>query len=132
MKWKTFQRIYRELLAENHPKDRNIIIRYVTQDKIKGSTVCKLKDFKKQSWKIYEKNPIIIVIGLDIKGEQDIRLTFKYIICAYPEEIPPVNDNFCIKCFSLMDKKSKNVIIEILMRQILNYIGEIDADNPKD
>jgi len=128
LKWKTFQRIYRELVAEHHPKGQNIIIRYVGKDRIKGSIVCKLKEFKKHAWKIYEKDPIIIVVGLEEKGKQDIRQAFKYILCANPETIPNSNDNFCVKCFSLMDTKSKDVILELLMRQIYSYIG--DTDDP--
>ena len=129
MRWKTFQRIYRELVAENNPKNQNIIIRYVGKDRIKGSIVCKLQEFKKYAWTIYEKSPIIVVIGLEEKGKQDIRQAFKYILCANLEVMPNPNDNFCVKCFSLMNKKSKDTILELLIRQIYSYIG--DTDDPE-
>lgn len=128
MKWKAFQRIYRELVAENFPSTRNIIIRFATKDKTKGSITCKIKEFEKYAWEVYEKTPIVVIVGVETKN--DIRQLFKYILCANPEEIPGPNDNYYIKCFSLMEDKSKNIVTELLMRQISNYIGDInDADN---
>lgn len=127
MKWKTFQRIYRELVAENLPFNKNIIIRYVNDDKQKGSITCKIKDFKRYAWEVYEKKPIVVIIGVETK--RDVRQLFKYILCKNPEEIPSPNDNYFIKCFSYLRDESKNVITEILMRQISSHIGDM-KDGP--
>ena len=128
MKWKAFQRIYRELVAENFPSTRNIIMRFVTKDKVKGSFTCKINEFEKYAWEIYEKTPLVVIVGIETKT--DIRQLFKYILCANPEEIPSPNDNYYIKCFSLMEDESKDIVTELLIRQISNYIGDIhDTDN---
>lgn len=131
MKWKTFQRIYRELVAENLPANKNIIIRYVNKDKRKGSVACKIKDFEKYAWKVYDTDPIVVMVG--VESRKDIRKMFKYILCANPEDIPSPNDNVFVKCFTYMQDGSKNVVTELLMRQISSYIGDMDdTDNDND
>lgn len=122
MKWKTFQKIYRELKASNYSPTGKITIKYVHRNKQRGQTICSLRDFKENAWTIYDKDPIMIVVGVESKTST--KPVYKYILFNNPEEMPQLNDNFYVRYFMAMQDKSKKVINELLMRQLAEYLDE--------